>query len=47
MGAAMARWRPRRVGKGGDCAVGKGGDGIRQCGEGMVKRGRSQYDHIE
>jgi hypothetical protein len=33
----MARWRPRRVGKGSDCAVGKDGDGTGQCGEGVVK----------
>jgi hypothetical protein len=33
----MARWHPRRVGKGSDCAVGKGSDDTSQCGGGMVK----------
>jgi hypothetical protein len=28
----MARWWARHVGKGGDCAVGKDGDNIGQCG---------------
>jgi hypothetical protein len=32
--AVMARWRPRRVGKGSDCAM---VNGIGQCGGGTVR----------